>query len=531
MSTEVAENIRLARTKKGLDSHFEFREELFERLEKYLDLLEYRLQLDPSLDPGAPEDHIAWSAWGRWADAETQEEDMGDMYNRLEIGKTHIDEPAEYGSEAWAAFEQEMDSPPYEDSKMPVGDDMHYTSLAARGSIVGEHPPLATLMPNPYNFEQEAQHGATAPFESDCESDKNTPISINIQDVAERGGFHNIFEHVSGKHLGFRDLEKDQVSEKKWRELFEKELAERPSVVLEEVIVQEGKEHAKNIKVSPDHGAPPIMDYDDMLLTPTAAPLGPRSKAAFIPPPRSARELVPPPPDTQRARPTPPNALIGLGIPQQPPPFQGDLAMDGQASDFYADVLKPPPSVSPEYAQYDGGIDVTSLGFDAPLTDRKQRIRKREIREGDFQSEEVDKSYVQEAVRPPQEWSRLSSKVKYEKDQKAKWKWYYRMEGLYYVWQRYRFPVRANHTLTGFPIHLSTTDPAEVRGYITGAKRFRKFIEIPVDDVVYSIMCKVYPLMGGVVSVWLFLGCEIPWMTDREKETLMSRPRKNKKRN
>lgn len=50
-------------------------------------------------------------------------------------------------------------------------------------------------------------------------------------------------------------------------------------------------------------------------------------------------------------------------------------------------------------------------------------------------------------------------------------------------------------------------------------------MEIPVDGISFVIRCKVFPLMGGVVSVWAFIGCEIHWAVSKLKQTSVLRHR------
>lgn len=131
-------------------------------------------------------------------------------------------------------------------------------------------------------------------------------------------------------------------------------------------------------------------------------------------------------------------------------------------------------------------------------------------------------------VLPPQVFRRPIVRSQYPADQLAKWNYYYRMEGLYYEWQKMRFPVRPSHTFCGFPLHFATTDSSDIRSFLLSSRRFRRIIEVPVDGVTYVIRCKVYPLMGGVVSCWLFIGCEIHWAGKQERQTRMKRVRKKK---
>eukprot|EP00922_Rhytidocystis_sp_ex-Travisia-forbesii_P007453 GHVS01010881.1.p1 GENE.GHVS01010881.1~~GHVS01010881.1.p1 ORF type:complete len:1534 (-),score=185.84 GHVS01010881.1:14-4615(-) len=607
IGTEVAENIRLVRNKRGLNSHFEFKEEMFQRLEKYLDLLEYRLHLDPLFDPGPPEGHEAWSAWGMWDNVETQQENNDQTYQNLRSQGSQFWQAKEHGGEAWTQYRDNEEEKPEEDFVMPEGGGTQLQSIASPEALAAAQPPQdPAQQSNPLQFCQEAQHGV-APNDSEWENivrrvnwqqmrarcirlrkerskkkatrkeldwqqhrgrpevargskrnESDLDLSCCVLDgevvrsqirviepmssSAEKTGkadepfvyvhgscsvggrgfegtrgntpsFHNIFECV-------RPLDVNRLSyeEEKRMEATAQELVLQG---LESINICHGSDTDSNTTTShaneiapasfapaPQHSAPPPLDYDDL--------------AAVPPPPQAlstAEAPLPPPP------PPVPATVEGTGA--------GAVAANQLAAAQYAEELIPPPKVSTEYTLYDGGIDVTSMGFSAPKT-RKRRIKQIEVIEGEeVVPEEVEEPET-EQPKPPNEWKRPTSNMKYQMDQVAKWKWYYRMEGLYYNWQKYKFPVRANHTFTGFSLHFSTTDVAEMRGYLSGARRFRKFIEIDVDNIVYVIFSKVYPLMGGVVSTWLFLGCEIPWTTVQDRETRMRRPpikrRRHKKR-
>ncbi|SCO93337.1 centrosomal protein CEP76, putative [Plasmodium malariae] len=129
---------------------------------------------------------------------------------------------------------------------------------------------------------------------------------------------------------------------------------------------------------------------------------------------------------------------------------------------------------------------------------------------------------------PPKTWSRLNSTSKYVAHQISQWRWYYSLEEQYFNWQYYKFPVPPNHTFVGFPIHFSTIDFTEVKSFLLHSKRFENIIKLSIDNISFVIYCKVYPLISGVMSNWVFLGCLVPWMTAQERETKMKKtPKKN----
>ncbi|KJP88903.1 hypothetical protein AK88_01397 [Plasmodium fragile] len=127
---------------------------------------------------------------------------------------------------------------------------------------------------------------------------------------------------------------------------------------------------------------------------------------------------------------------------------------------------------------------------------------------------------------PPKTWSRLDPTSKYAAHQISQWNWYYSLEEQYFNWQYYKFPVPPNHTFVGFPIHFSTIDFYEVKSFLLHSKRFENIMKLSIDNISFLIYCKVFPLIGGIMSNWMFLGCLVPWMTAQERETKMNKPPK-----
>ncbi|CAI7721595.1 NdP2 protein, putative [Plasmodium vivax] len=127
---------------------------------------------------------------------------------------------------------------------------------------------------------------------------------------------------------------------------------------------------------------------------------------------------------------------------------------------------------------------------------------------------------------PPKTWSRLNPTSKYAAHQISQWNWYYSLEEQYFNWQYYKFPVPPNHTFVGFPIHFSTIDFYEVKSFLLHSKRFENIMKLSIDNISFLIYCKVFPLIGGIMSNWMFLGCLVPWMTAQERETKMKKPPK-----
>lgn len=94
----------------------------------------------------------------------------------------------------------------------------------------------------------------------------------------------------------------------------------------------------------------------------------------------------------------------------------------------------------------------------------------------------------------------------------SKWNWYYNAEARQYAW-RCHLPIPPNHTFIGTPIHFCTSDINEIRHILTSSRRFRKLLVTEVEKCINVIYVKVFPLLGGVLSTWVFLGFHVPWNT------------------
>eukprot|EP01054_Gregarina_sp_Poly1_P007651 Gregarina_sp_Poly_1__7650@NODE_42_length_18083_cov_98_634880_g36_i0_p4_GENE_NODE_42_length_18083_cov_98_634880_g36_i0NODE_42_length_18083_cov_98_634880_g36_i0_p4_ORF_typecomplete_len525_score89_92_NODE_42_length_18083_cov_98_634880_g36_i04201994 len=104
-----------------------------------------------------------------------------------------------------------------------------------------------------------------------------------------------------------------------------------------------------------------------------------------------------------------------------------------------------------------------------------------------------------------------SHERKYKIKQIQQWNEYYKLEDLFFRWQKRKFPVRVNSTFCGFPLHLTTTDLTKVRAQLASSSRFQAILRLPVESPTFSIATKCFPLVGGYISCWTFIGVTIPW--------------------
>ncbi|OEH75123.1 C2 domain-containing protein [Cyclospora cayetanensis] len=235
--------------------------------------------------------------------------------------------------------------------------------------------------------------------------------------------------------------------------------------------------------------------------------------------------------------------------------YAQELDQGFQGLDPYGELLEPPKVLPKEYVEFDGGVDLARMGL-ATGGQRSKVIRKKEptdvsaLQEPDDGSGPTEASFCKcipwfahaspwRATMPPEEsltgsqeprvpteWRMPVSSGTYAAEQVAKWNWYYRMEQVYFLWQQNVFPVKPNHVFCGFPIHLATADTTEIRSYLGGARRFRRLLDMPVENISYVVTGKCFPLMGGVISTWLFFGAQVPLASAQERKSHMKRIKK-----
>jgi len=70
------------------------------------------------------------------------------------------------------------------------------------------------------------------------------------------------------------------------------------------------------------------------------------------------------------------------------------------------------------------------------------------------------------------------------------------------------FPTKRGKCFRGFPAHFSTSEHELIRNYLMELDLYKEFIDMASEDIFYSIECRIYPLLGGVLSVWLYIGIQ-----------------------
>ena len=70
------------------------------------------------------------------------------------------------------------------------------------------------------------------------------------------------------------------------------------------------------------------------------------------------------------------------------------------------------------------------------------------------------------------------------------------------------FPVKKGRKFRAYPIHFSTADIECIRDYLSSSAEYKQMIEWDNDQVIYTLHCRVFPLLGGIVSVWFVIGTQ-----------------------
>jgi len=78
------------------------------------------------------------------------------------------------------------------------------------------------------------------------------------------------------------------------------------------------------------------------------------------------------------------------------------------------------------------------------------------------------------------------------------------------------FPVRKARRFRAYPVHFSTADLDQVRTYVSELPHYKRLLEWPDEGIVYTVHCKMFSLIGGMLSVWLVVGAQVPYDQERE---------------
>jgi hypothetical protein len=70
------------------------------------------------------------------------------------------------------------------------------------------------------------------------------------------------------------------------------------------------------------------------------------------------------------------------------------------------------------------------------------------------------------------------------------------------------FPIKRGKQFSGFPVHFCTSDQESIRQHLMQIKQYKEMLDNPQDDVFYTIECRMFGRLGGILSVWLYVGIQ-----------------------
>jgi hypothetical protein len=71
------------------------------------------------------------------------------------------------------------------------------------------------------------------------------------------------------------------------------------------------------------------------------------------------------------------------------------------------------------------------------------------------------------------------------------------------------FPTRKGKKFVGIPVHFCTSQTPDIRTYLMEVKVYQELINLKFTEVIYTVHVEMYPLLGQVQSVWLYIGVQV----------------------
>ncbi|KAF7457208.1 C2 domain-containing protein [Cryptosporidium felis] len=555
----VEENIVLNRQKLGKDTEFDRSPELGDRISAYLTLLEFKLSLDPLYDPGPPENHTAWSALKTKEMIIKEEREMKERQEKeqkklLKFKKSNFEDTVvtkrivpspgnTVGQDPQVDFYnanfygnlQNNQNDSFKGSSNDVLVPQCYTNMAVNASYNSNNPnsvgrnfktEFPSLQYDP-NSQFLASNGSGAYIKNSQNGDAfrkgnneqvftNNPVH-NSANIKNMEAYNSFFSEVNPEN----DENKTQALTQSLKGDSKFDVSNIPPNTHSNVNVISNTEIKRNENSMFTLGKVPNKEGNqkiDFKKNMEQDIINTKQE-------ESKKEIKDDEDDQDGAKYW--NAVVenemadNMEIESELPEEGVRLSKIGMKSKIK--YWKKPSKEDKDPNEKENETDKKDLKPDSSV-DPKFPAKKAESQEANT---EIEDSESEEEISPPP-WRKLNRPLKYINDQISKWNWYYRMEQLYYDWQAINFPTYPMSTFTGFPIHFSTADPNDIRAFIVGSKRFRIFIELPQDEAHFFIYPKIFPLVGGISSTWVFLGVHIPWTNINELE---SRMKKEKRKN
>lgn len=104
-------------------------------------------------------------------------------------------------------------------------------------------------------------------------------------------------------------------------------------------------------------------------------------------------------------------------------------------------------------------------------------------------------------------FSAATESSNYNLDQQQRWTELFELIAEFQL-QLPNFPTKRGKKFSGFPVHFNTSEADSIREYLMSDSTYRQMIDNEDEDTTYTVYCKIYPLLGGVLSVWFYIGVQ-----------------------
>lgn len=80
------------------------------------------------------------------------------------------------------------------------------------------------------------------------------------------------------------------------------------------------------------------------------------------------------------------------------------------------------------------------------------------------------------------------------------------------------FPVKRDKELKGITVHFCCSDVDDIRSYLMNLEEYENLINVKDEEIVYVLQARVFPLSGGVQSVWVYVGAQVKCQEEKAKK-------------
>jgi hypothetical protein len=81
---------------------------------------------------------------------------------------------------------------------------------------------------------------------------------------------------------------------------------------------------------------------------------------------------------------------------------------------------------------------------------------------------------------------------------------------LLYKKTKFESLVKRGYIFEGFPVHISDPEPEVVRLQLMRLPEFQSYLKNTNDDIMHTVVCKLYALPAKLLSGWVYIGIQLP---------------------